>query len=558
MSLSEDSEHMRERIRRTLAELLFPNAVNNSLYELSQQPLSLQTDPNQLDTEHRVSTHREALSPLFIARPSSPPFASPGLGPTGSQLPAHESPLSRLAAAMSSRRGRSRTMANARNERLSRIAQYQRNLMNNSQDDTDRQEQNPTVASINDLTAQFAQSHSDLRALLEDPVFQFSASRERSEPEYMRGAKRRKLDSDRLDSEFAGFSYGRYGQVEPGKLNMEIVSCDGGIHKEARDGNYAAENVLKNDPSVYCTESNRCNLVLRHQGGTVFSLKELIIKAPLKGYTAPIQEGMVFIAMESDELLESTAKYQIQYSQPRSNTETSETPIVSIRHNEDGSMTTAQARARRLYNIGLHDADCDLGTAQIPPEFAVNAPLFQITTECSDSEDDSEGEGYDEHSRDSPDLSRPSLYSYSGISFDDPTDDDQDEAEYRLRRQLNQSWPGLHPHRPRRRTVRTQPTSPPPAAEPRATLAEVAEANQGSSQEAGNAEGKKLMVPHARFFIERDKSKCTVRFDPPVSGRFVLLKMWSPRPTEKGNIDIQSVVLKGFAGPRFFPAITMR
>lgn len=187
---------------------------------------------------------------------------------------------------MSTRRGRSR-LANARSERLSRAAQHQRDLTDTSQDDPDRPEHGTPAAAIYDLSAQFNQSHADLRALLDDPLFQIPSSRERSEPESTRGAKRRKLDSDRLDSEFAGFSYGRYGQVEPGKLNMEIVSCDGGIHKEARDGNYAAENVLKNDPSVYCTESNRCNLVLRHQGGTVFSLKELIIKAPLKGYTAP-------------------------------------------------------------------------------------------------------------------------------------------------------------------------------------------------------------------------------------------------------------------------------
>jgi len=66
------------------------------------------------------------------------------------------------------------------------------------------------------------------------------------------------------------------------------------------------------------------------------------------------------------------------------------------------------------------------------------------------------------------------------------------------------------------------------------------------------------MAPHARFFIERDKSKCTVRFDPPVSGRFILLKMWSPHHSPSGNIDIQSVVARGFAGPRFFPAVSLR
>jgi hypothetical protein len=67
---------------------------------------------------------------------------------------------------------------------------------------------------------------------------------------------------------------------------MEIVSCDGGIF-QGNDTSYSAENVLRNDNSVYCTKSNRCNLVIRHQGGTVFSLKELVIKAPHSGFTAP-------------------------------------------------------------------------------------------------------------------------------------------------------------------------------------------------------------------------------------------------------------------------------
>lgn len=266
---------------------------------------------------------------------------------------------------------------------------------------------------------------------------------------------------------------------------------------------------------------------------------------------------MVFISMESDDLLTNTAKYQIQYSQTRTTTETAETPVISIRHNEDGTMTTAQARARRLYNIGLHDADCDLGTAQIPPEFASNTPLFHVTTECSDSEEESETEGNDQ-GRESPDSGRPSFYQYSGISFDDPTDEDQDESEYRLLRQLNQSWPGFRGPRSRRRNLRARQTSPPSATQPRSAFSEVSATSRGGSQDPGNPEGKNLLAPHARFFIERDKSKCTVRFEPPVSGRFVLLKMWSPRPTEKGNIDIQSVVLKGFAGPRFFPAVTLR
>jgi hypothetical protein len=89
-------------------------------------------------------------------------------------------------------------------------------------------------------------------------------------------------------------------------------------------------------------------------------------------------------------------------------------------------------------------------------------------------------------------------------------------------------------------------------------LAEAAEASQFATQEPVRAVGGELMAPHARFFIERDKSKCTVKFDPPVSGRFILLKMWSPHHSASSNIDIQSVVAKGYAGPRFFPAVQMR
>jgi hypothetical protein len=146
------------------------------------------------------------------------------------------------------------------------------------------------LAGLHRAGRQLEAASSSLRSLLDDPIPNLSSpvleAEYSSEAEHNRRAKRRKLDSDRVDAPFAGFNYGKYGQVEPGKLKMEIVSCDGGIFQE-HSGNYAAENVLKNDGTVYCTKSNRCNLVLRHQGATVFSLKELIIKAPHSGYTAP-------------------------------------------------------------------------------------------------------------------------------------------------------------------------------------------------------------------------------------------------------------------------------
>lgn len=104
-----------------------------------------------------------------------------------------------------------------------------------------------------------------------------------------RRAKRRKLDGDPLSSSFKGFSYGYFGQVVPGKLKMEIFSCDGGLHTEAaRHGTeYCSENVLRNDKSVYCTDSNNCNIIMCHQGKTPFCLDKLVIKAPERGFTSP-------------------------------------------------------------------------------------------------------------------------------------------------------------------------------------------------------------------------------------------------------------------------------
>ncbi len=102
-----------------------------------------------------------------------------------------------------------------------------------------------------------------------------------------RRVKRRRLDaaSRAADGTVAAHRYGRYGQVLPGKLDMEIVSCDGGLYSEG--ASYAAENILADDESVYCTKGNRCNIILRHYGGTPFSLEELVIRAPATNFSSP-------------------------------------------------------------------------------------------------------------------------------------------------------------------------------------------------------------------------------------------------------------------------------
>lgn len=408
-------------------------------------------------------------------------------------------------------------------------------------DDIDRnlETANPHLQALLDITNNPIMSQSHMPASMPS----------QDQTEESRRIKRRKLDSDRITSSFKGFRYGRYGQVEPGQLTMEIVSCDGGLYSD--ELSYAAENILKNDATVYCTKGNRCNIVLQHQGATVFSLKELVIKAPGSDYSSPyvplflrhrlarnsrrhsVREGMVFISMNSDELLTRTAQYQIQYLPARSNRQ----PIYSVRHDDDGRMRLHQ-RHRRGYSITMEEDD--YRTAQIPSEFSISPTPFHITTECSD--DESDGGLVPGHLR----SRRRTPNRIGALPFESESSDDggdnwgpsvSDWTTFDGGSAYNQG--------------RSEPGS-------GMTLEEAQEASQIATQEAVRAVGGELMTPLAHFHIEKNKNKCTIRFDPPVSGRFILLKMWSPHHDPTKNIDIQGVIAKGFAGPRLVPSVDLR
>ena len=79
-------------------------------------------------------------------------------------------------------------------------------------------------------------------------------------------------------------------------------------------------------------------------------------------------------------------------------------------------------------------------------------------------------------------------------------------------------------------------------------------AAQASSEDEKTATSSNVRRVH--FYIKKSKHKVAIKFTPPVSGRFVLLKLWSGNT--KGNVDVQTVILKGYGGGRFFPAVEMR
>jgi hypothetical protein len=239
---------------------------------------------------------------------------------------------------------------------------------------------------------------------------------------------------------------------------------------------------------------------------------------------------MVFISMNCDEFLNRTAQYQIQYVPARYHSrylrggfERGELdPIITVRHNEDGTtVTTASRRHRRPYGITGDDGEEGRRLAEMPSEFTNTIPPFRITTECSDDE---------ESDNDSPRTTRRPPNRIGSLPFESDGSEDGNPFEY--------GFDDFETYRRVRRDAEA--------------AAEV------SQQDSVRATGGELMTPHAKFFIEKDKSKCTLRFDPPVSGRFILLKMWSPHLDPSSNIDIQAVIARGFAGPRYFPSVQVR
>ncbi|KAL8953236.1 MAG: hypothetical protein Q9222_000889 [Ikaeria aurantiellina] len=400
-------------------------------------------------------------------------------------------------------------------------------------------------------------------------------------------AKRRRLNDGLLAKEF-GPQYGHRGQVVPGPLRMEIVYCDGGLH-ECGDQQYCPENVLRNDLSVYCTRSSKCDLVLRHEGGAAFCLQKLVIKAPENGFTAPIQEGMVFVAMDNEGLVRKASHFDVKESPspspPSSPSSSPQSPDLlndrypalepsrpgqvgqqrppSRRRTQDGTQRVIpppvsggvdsasayndpdnhQQQSSRVYQASRHDVDrdeatdtdrsIDMGHHPVPVATDLTfSSQFNISIDCEEHSDDEEEESSqatlaDRHHRDR-----------ITSSYDSSDEIDDPDFTHYLHRSGLRRRPTPSTRRYRRRTAprRIQSDAPP-----------------RPDDVSRGAKGTDVLVPHAIIFIEKDKSMVNVKFDPPISGRYILLKFWSPSKDQ--NIDIQSIVAYGFAGPRYFPAV---
>ncbi|KAF4551016.1 Hypothetical protein D9617_15g043700 [Elsinoe fawcettii] len=134
-------------------------------------------------------------------------------------------------------------------------------------------------------------------------------SDESDEDERPRHAKRRKLDQHTHTADEKSYKYGHYGQVEAGRLKMELCSCDGGVHEDnGRSVYYGPSNILRHDQSVYCSRSPSCNIIIRHHDNSAFCLEKLYILGPETGFTSPVRHGTVCVGMGLDELMPLAAE----------------------------------------------------------------------------------------------------------------------------------------------------------------------------------------------------------------------------------------------------------
>jgi len=397
--------------------------------------------------------------------------------------------------------------------------------------------------------------------------------------DHARRTKRRRFDSPPPIKKPTPIKYGYYGQVESGRLKLELVSCDGGEHRDPRNTiiSLGPENILRYDKSVYCSEQRSSTIVVRHADDTPFSLEKLHILAPEHGFTAPVRAGVVHVAMTMADLQKyinppsSTRRARV-YSPPyvppprRGNSiQASPERLTLADALRDPEVNAALGDSEQNYGRsadGVHDlagnTDYPNGRTNVEPHCDLPSP----TT--------------------SPVLSRPQTLDRNPVAllFDEeagPEDHSTQEVlDFRLqrlrhmRRRLEmENWDredrysGIPPHlrNDDRSLSRVEAMMARSRVDDDASLTADIE-NSGLPSEAEIWERAQRICPErddpdvttARFFISRGKTQVTIKFDPPVSGRFVAMRCWSG----KSNVDVQAVIAKGFGGPRFFPAKEVR
>jgi len=124
-------------------------------------------------------------------------------------------------------------------------------------------------------------------------------------------SKRRKLDDGSSDDHLPPV-YGLEGTLLPGNLRMKVLDYPQPEDPLPPADDLARSRIWEGDNNdIFRTKKHKCTILMKHQGGWPFSLSKLVVKIPKHDYshdTSPLQ-GMVFVSMNQDQLLERTSYY---------------------------------------------------------------------------------------------------------------------------------------------------------------------------------------------------------------------------------------------------------
>ena len=250
-----------------------------------------------------------------------------------------------------------------------------------------------------------------------------------------------------------------------------------------------------------------------------------------QNYDCSIQEGLIFISMTANDLLTRTSQYHLRESSPgplppaRGSPPAHEGNMDESRrsYNPRPSAGTSQFDRRppsrradypftRTIPAPISDTSwvrpdgeivsnpfplIDLGDDSTPPPRTMSPPippLFNVTTTCEVPSGDEEEES---HPAILADRSRRDR-EVSPISSDD-------DGDFGDRWVINGSR-GVDVRRRRCGNRRETPSK-----------LELTADDDDEDAESGVRKKVDVLAPHARFFIEKDKSMVSVKFDPPVS-----------------------------------------
>jgi len=123
-----------------------------------------------------------------------------------------------------------------------------------------------------------------------------------------RHSKRRKLEDGSAEDQSLPV-YGLEGTLLPGNLKMKVLDYPRPEDPLAPADELAKSRLYQADnKDIFRTKKHKCTILMKHQGGWPFSLSKLVIKIPKHDYDSPLQ-GMVFVAMDQDKLLDRTSYY---------------------------------------------------------------------------------------------------------------------------------------------------------------------------------------------------------------------------------------------------------